>query len=128
MCTSIEQSKKLLELGLSPKTADMFYMAGKGEPLVIGDKLLAIGSDDYDAIGGPDVVAWSLSSLLELMPKRIWCGITDYAFGIGTTEDEWHAQYTERYAIVYKRAGNLLEASYDMMVWLLENNYIKKEK
>ena len=29
--TTIEQSKKLVELGLSPDTADMFYSIKKGE-------------------------------------------------------------------------------------------------
>ena len=36
--TDLEQSKKLAEI-LPLETADMFYVAGKGEPIFIGNKM-----------------------------------------------------------------------------------------
>lgn len=66
--TSLEQSKKLVEI-LPLESADMFYIAGKGEPIFIGNKMVACGNDDYDALGEPDVLCWSLAALLGVMPE-----------------------------------------------------------
>ncbi len=64
--TDLEQSKKLAKI-LSPKSADMFYIAGKGEPVFIGNKMVAYGEDDYDCLGGPDVLCWSLAALIDII-------------------------------------------------------------
>lgn len=66
--TDLEQSKKLAEI-LSAESADMFYVAGKGEPIFIGNKMVAYGDDDYDALGGPDILCWSLAALLAILPE-----------------------------------------------------------
>ena len=58
--TDLEQSRKLAEI-LPLESADMFYVAGKGEPIFIGNKMVACGEDDYDCLGGPDVLCWSHS-------------------------------------------------------------------
>ena len=65
--TDIEQSKVLAKI-LPLESADMFYIAGKGEPIFIGNKMVAYGDDDYDALGGPDVLCWSLSALISVLP------------------------------------------------------------
>lgn len=67
--TDLEQSKKLAEI-LSLESADMFYVAGKGEPIFIGNRMVACGNDDYDALGVPDVLCWSLASLLNVLPEK----------------------------------------------------------
>ena len=51
ICTTIEQSKRLLELGLKPETADMY----------IFDDEVYIGKPNID-----DIPAWSLHRLIEL--------------------------------------------------------------
>ena len=56
ICTSLEQSKKLIELGVDIHTADMCWQNNE----------FPIGFNDDDA-----VPAWSLSALLELIPKHI---------------------------------------------------------
>ncbi len=65
--TDIPQSKVLAKI-LLHNSADMFYVAGKGEPIFIGNKMVACGNDDYDALGGPDVLCWSLAALLGILP------------------------------------------------------------
>jgi len=67
--TSLQQSKKLAEI-LPLESADMFYVAGKGEPVFIGNKMVAYGEDDYDCLGGPDVLCWSLAALLGVLPEK----------------------------------------------------------
>ena len=62
ICTSIEQSKKLIELGVDVNTADMYYDVNsygiQGKPEV------AIGK-----ICSKDIPAWSLTALIGLGTK-----------------------------------------------------------
>lgn len=71
IATTIEQSKHLLELGLDPKTADMFwkYSASLGNTDINGR--IAVSYHDNLFVGKCDgaIPAWSLSALLEVMPK-----------------------------------------------------------
>lgn len=66
--TNLSQSKTLSKI-LPLKSADMFYIAGRGEPIFIGNKMVACGEDDYDCLGGPDVLCWSLAALLNMIPN-----------------------------------------------------------
>lgn len=52
ICTTKEQSKRLLELGLKPETADMY----------IFDDEVYIGKPNVD-----DIPAWSLHRLIEIL-------------------------------------------------------------
>lgn len=63
ICTSIEQSKKLIELGLDVNTADMYYQwySEKESALHVGK-----GSKKLNA----DCPAWSLSALYALLPEK----------------------------------------------------------
>lgn len=115
--TSIKQSEHLLELGLKPETADMYY-----------PHLIRMGSDTYDktpAVGECDypyeLPCWSISALLELI---------EYDYYIETSP-KYHiydvlCELPEHTG--HKEDGNtLLESTYNMIVWLLQNNYIKTE-
>lgn len=111
--TTIEESRKLLELGLSAETADMHYIDDDEE-------LIRVGWDNYP----PDaehLPAWSLGALLDAI-----------YFPAQTTRNYKKA----RVDIIYKEgftdnihseeAKTLIEALIQTIVWLLENNYIKK--
>ena len=125
--TTLEQSKKLLELGLNPKTADMFYCYGMDvtatwdydkEPTINGEEL------HMDVC---DIPCWSLGALLNAMPVHI---IIDevYSWNItsgydGVIIDYENASHDD---ILKVTAGkNLVEAAINMITWLLENKYIK---
>ena len=62
ICTSQEQSKKLVELGIDVNTADMYYDCNsygiQGKPEV------AVGK-----VWSKDIPAWSLTALIGLIPK-----------------------------------------------------------
>lgn len=83
VCTSIEQSQRLLELGLKPETADM-YIFGNGE---------------Y-------IAAWSLHRLLEMYVERyISCNVNlkeltfDWLIdeiGIHITENDFNKEYLKQ--------------------------------
>lgn len=125
--TSIEQSKKLLELGLNPESADMLYQeyeTVEGDDYVYKHRLQPWYSNDIDGIP-----CWSVGALLEVIPKRIKVE--------GELTSTWQLKKEANgYAIYYESISldwysncigeTLIEAAYNMIVWLLENEYIKK--
>jgi len=58
ICTTKEQSQRLLELGLKPETADCFHWEYAG--------LRYIGSIDDEGLTEKDIPAWSLHRLMEI--------------------------------------------------------------
>lgn len=122
--TTLEQSKKLLELGLDPKTADMYYA-----------HFIRMGSDTYDEteplIGEFDYPyefpCWSLGVLIDLMPHEIKEDGDTYRLLI-THKLAQYPRLTTLWPSLYNsHADSTFEAAYNMMVWLLENKYIKTE-
>ena len=119
--TTIEQSKKLVELGLNPDTADM-YFPDNAEITEIREKprpVEYIEDKDYPP-------CWSLGALLELMPK-IQEDDKDCGFypiiRKGWVDNQWYCLYTGHITRGY---DNSTDAAFEMIVWLLKNNYIKK--
>ena len=139
--TSIEQSKKLLELGLSPESADMCYL-----PTHIGDEhhWIASLSSYSECTKMTDVSidycipCWSLGALLEVMPKSIERYDSDrcyrhyslnlfkayryccsYSFGPSLNEEN-HMQLC-----CFGEDASWLDVVFKTVVWLIENGYIK---
>ena len=72
ICTTIEQSKRLLELGLKPETADMHHFKQSGE----FSSHLGFFIDTYKNIPNWYQPAWSLHRLIEMYVERyISCNI-----------------------------------------------------
>lgn len=67
IATTIEQSKKLLELGIDPSTADMLYCYDFMARCVTD---LNVITQFLQPTKG-DIPAWSLSALLNLLPLSI---------------------------------------------------------
>lgn len=73
-CTTLEQSKQLLELGLNPETSDMTYLTGirDGEEEIYG--ILPYKELEPDCRRGnilyKNVPAWTYYKLLTLLPKE----------------------------------------------------------
>ena len=128
ICTTKEQSERLLALGLKKETADMGWVK-----LLNGDGYVIAIAEDYSFI---DIPAWSLHRLIEMMPKRIknlkegWdmCG-HDIAFVI--TEDldvnyeepfEDHPCYNK-----YFHEGNLYDKIVNSIAWLIKEDHFNKE-
>ncbi len=62
ICTTREQSERLLALGLKKETADMYWT----KPF--GDWITIVGEGNIDENNIP---AWSLHRLIEMMPKCV---------------------------------------------------------
>ena len=81
ICTTKEQSQRLLDLGLKPETADMHYMAkthwGDNWFIPTNERWYCLGLGYQDDLrhrynGTVEVIpAWSLHRLIEMLPSEI---------------------------------------------------------
>lgn len=114
ICTSLEQSKKLIELGIDINTADMHYstwtILNEGEYILSPNQGETIEElqEDY---GNQVIPAWSLSALLKLMPN----------FNMFKRTIECRIETTNH---LVDKACDLVDAAFEMVCWLKENNEI----
>jgi hypothetical protein len=116
IATTIEQSKKLVELGLSADTADMYY------PLPCDESdLPQVGECCFGC-----TPAWSLSALIELMPNKICIDNENYHINFNKKEVAYKGRITwEGQLGITIIDDNLINAVFKMICYLLENNFLK---
>jgi hypothetical protein len=131
ICTSIEQSKKLMELGIDVNTADMYYEEVCNlSKAIVGNYILhnqCMEDKDYKKLSNPVLSpAWSLSALVEILSD-----ITDYSFELiflkRTTDGRGDVlENIYRCSVDMKDIWNTepLDAIFEMIVWLKENKKI----
>lgn len=119
ICTTIEQSKRLLELGISSDTADMTlqeYINPETENKEVAE-IVGYGMDG--------VAAWSLGALVKLMPDTIilddrsCCGLSILNMGV------YYRLLTGIDIIQGYEEGNIFENCIDMIKWLVNHGYIQ---
>lgn len=120
--TSIEQSKQLLELGLNPDTADMLWTPLNWQ---LTEYYVEVKQDGIGTPKNP-LPCWSLGALMELMPKICEDENDGGCYPVlckGFNTDMWHCVYRRTLYVTdwYKSSIN---AAFEMVVWLLKNNYI----
>ena len=116
ICTDINQSKKLIELGIDRNTADMFWdtlFAKKPEAQVNNHHFI----DEYD--DEHRVPAWSLSRLMEFIPKCIVSTPNPLSTNYCCRNVEFDMEFY---------ADNAVDAAYEMVVWLKENGKLYEKK
>lgn len=109
--TTIEQSKHLIELGLSLESADIRLPFMNSNGVKVGT-----------------MYNWSLGALLDVMPK-----IPRVEFNLvlpGVSGEPPYIAFDdcrENYQVHLNFEGSTpLEATYNMVCWLVEQGYIKK--
>lgn len=138
-CTSIDQSKKLIELGIDVKTADMFWSLNP-EVLVASEYMT-----EDNCIPCVDAIpSWSLTALMNMLPSEITerdeYSETTYQIDIrkyALTDDvdiyqiaygnyHWHEDGSHTWSdmIDTGEKEDLLDVVFQMICWLLENNKI----
>ena len=126
--TTLEQSEKLVKLGLNIETADMCYLSQTPHGKPIFFKRPGVKGDDTEQYYKTSLPCWSLGALLGLLRSYNDCN----KLSIFTNRSQKWQITISYYDIVWKEHEeidiNLLEASYNTVVWLLENGYIKTEK
>ena len=118
ICTSIEQSLKLIELVIDVNTADMYYpnrVGGHNYPLPIEYKInLPLLSQE--------IPAWSLSALIGLMPDKISINNETYYLSFTKKSVEYRGPITwDGQKAKLFEMDNIIDAIFEMVCWLLEN-------
>ena len=118
ICTSIEQSQKLIELGIDVNTADIIYN--------IFDVSYIRHDTPIDKYHTP---AWSLTALMQLMPKLydendLNDGGCQPVLCKGFDNNMWHVVYR---STMYMTDWyyDPIDAAFHMVCWLLENKKIQ---
>ena len=108
IATSIEQSKQLVRLGLDQKTADMTWSAS-------GNMLMVHTSSKR---GTKEFPAWSLSALLEVMPKPDL---------YRETADLWVCVAFFKEGSIHGFGETAIDAACDNITKMFERGYLKKK-
>ena len=142
--TSLEQSRKLIELGINTKTADLIYSSyGFDGPPTNGDDKLKTTFGDKDNHWyhlefyedffnedwaqqnkeHPNVPAWSLSALLSVIPHVV----ANHSLVIEKENKVYHIYYhdfsTGDVLHIYSM-DDPIDAAFEMICWLKENKHM----
>ena len=125
ICTSIEQSQKLIELGIDRNTADMLWTYDFTVNDINGLNVISENLKPEEK----DIPAWSLSALLGLMPKLYEFEDDPDDGGCqpnlckGWDNNLWHVVY--RFSIYNTEwYDDPIDAAFEMVCWLKENKKI----
>ena len=130
ICTSREQSERLLSLGLKRETADMKYLGTSeyyGGVLTEGTSSLPIIIDtEDDDITEYDIPAWSLHRLIEMMPLDVVSeGGLDNCF---TLIKNYPKGYSVEYdGFSYYHKENIYDTLIEGIEHLIKEGYFNKE-
>jgi hypothetical protein len=123
ICTSLEQSKKLIKLGIDINTADMYRWYS-------GRRYYVESMDDDDFNEESDVLAWSLTALIKLMPFHI---IENNRFGFyqvkgfnkqGETYRFGYKTNNDSFLFETSWHNDIVDAAFEIVCWLKENEKI----
>ena len=148
ICTSIEQSKKLIELGIDTDTADMCYKCLGEDPYDLIVRPYSDWKEEYKVLlrsGDAKVYpAWSLAALMNLLPSEFTekGEYSESTYGIdirkyALTDDvniyqiaygnyHWHEDGSCSWSDMINTGEkeDLLDAVFQMVCWLKENGKI----
>lgn len=152
ICTTKEQSYRLLEAGVRPDTADMvllyvddesniapwedirkdekgkFFYNVYGETYTLTETILLRDSQYYDRSYQDDCPAWSLSYLIGMMPDQIEYEGYNYYLFILPRDKEFTIKYSagSNLAQSYCRES-LFDAIAEMIEWLIKEGCLDKK-
>jgi len=135
--TSLEQSKKLTELGLPTNTSDLWLtefqpLKQEGWKLVPdGEKFVTVNSYKPTEAALADykfTPCWSVAALTNVMAKRVRRQDGTRPFVIEISRGMY--RFSGFYDIDHKTPfyDELIDAAFDMACWLLKNGFITKEE
>ena len=118
---SIEQMTKLKELGVDvePNGLDFMY----SEVVPVECRLMYAESVCED-----DMKAFTLQDVIELLPMKLESSYGDINLTIQPNMDSsvYVFSYEREDAIIcWFYSENILDAAYQMLIWVIENNYLK---
>lgn len=130
ICTTKEQSERLLALGLKKETADMCINPSRElvYPFSYSEALALYNRCGFGRIMEVDSLlpAWSLHRLIEMMPSFIDIGEYDYMLRIIQGRAFSYRSNIAGYAFLYGNGGVYNSAIYTIE-WLIGEGYFNKE-
>lgn len=129
VCTTREQSERLLALGLKKETADMYltrcFVGNNGTPMVF------VGTTHKPStvlFSKEDIPAWSIHRLIDMCPNCIidrqpCLHKTILNKSIHYCEENFKEEYEVFFDMHLKMYDNLI----DCIEWLIENNHFDKQ-
>lgn len=117
ICTTKEQSERLLALGLKKETADMVHQRSGCSPYNVW-AMSAIEEDFFPA--------WSLHRLIEMMPYDFTYNNNTYELQI-TDNGAGYDDREDLYPIVGWWRSNTYDDIIDCIEWLIKEGHFNKE-
>ena len=126
ICTNIEQSKRLMALGLKAETADMRYQIKYfdwGGVL----KECTPSLEPYPPLNNDRFIpAWSLHRLIKIMPYNFANNNNTYELQV-TCDGAGYDDIEDLYPIVGWWHSNTYDDIIDCIKWLIKEGYFNKE-
>lgn len=123
ICTTREQSERLLTLGLSTETADMCWFNDMQKPFCAPYKCFAEKAQDMKWVILP---AWSLHRLVEMMPSFIDIGEHNYMFSIIQGKLFSYTSDIVGNGFLYGK-GSVYDSAIYTIEWLIKEGYFNKD-
>lgn len=117
ICTSVEQSQRLIGLGLDVYTSDLYYVLRR-----TGEPRLALFASNIPEGMLNNLPAWSLSALINQLPQFITVENTDYCLMM--TSDRIVYWNPNKDNLFETTQDNLLEAVVETLAWLIKKGEI----
>lgn len=114
ICTSVEQSQRLISLGLDIDMADLYYILRRN-----GEPRLALFTSNITEGMLNNLPAWSLSALINQLPQFITTENTDYCLMM--TSDRIVYWNPNKDNLFETTEVNLLDAVVETLVWHISN-------
>ena len=114
ICTTREQSERLLALGLRKETADLYWSSFANKE----DSIWLLGlnnNPDYNDEHFHRISAWSLHRLIELTRLKV----TIFMYGVVIEHPQWRENFA--------RSANAWDNLCDAIEWLIKEGYFNKE-
>ena len=137
ICTSRQQSERLLALGLKKGTADMCINLSHESELVYSfsysEALSLYHNYGLDRITNTDLLlpAWSLHRLIEMMPNniRVYDSIASLIVSNEKVQYYFHdVEYSDYLTSVGRwKSGDIYDNIIDCIEWLIKEGYFNKE-
>lgn len=116
ICTTRNQSERLLALGLKKETADMVYYQHWENAVQ--------KKHDVDVLSEYNIPAWSLHRLIEMMPEEMYGGL----LCIFKDSIRYEEVIMDRLEPHFEVVGeNMYENAISCIEWLIKSGYFPKE-
>ena len=117
---TIEQINKLKELGVDvkPKWMCLMYTSDSSD-----DYYLKYGESTCE----DDVAAFGLQDVIELLPGKLIYEESNLYLTFENIDNEYGFCYVacDFEVRIYFNNANILQAAYEMLIWVIENGYLK---